>query len=361
MLYNTFMLSRNTFSLHTRKKIIGSISIIFILIIYFAYAFIAIEIKQGPVDFETFMEIGRNLLHGSPIYTENSYYPMPYVGIFALFSLVPFPLSLLFWIFIPVFLALIISGWSPFVLLFAPLFAHFIGGQTAVFGMLGLWGYRSNQKSKWSGIWLSILLFKPQLAIAPLIWAGWIWIREILKNQKIPHQMVVFITSTVFIFLPWVAYNPSWVSEWLTNPRGFRLRAMAGLIPRLLSYLQLKPIIFWIVITIAVLVIGFWMYRKKAVNLDSLVLLSFIVLPLLHDYDLIQLIPLLDQRKKQIAAALSSIPLWITIFFAYRNDHAWITATIIAPILLWLLINDFKLPEKFQNKNKKISNKTLTL
>lgn len=328
------MLRGNTFSFHTRKKIIGSISIFFILIIYFAYAFIAIEIKQGPVDFETFMEIGRNLLHGNPIYTENSYYPMPFVGIFSIFSLIPFPFSFLIWEFLPVLFALIISGWSPVILLFAPLFAHFAGGQTALFGMLGLWGYRKNQKSKWAGVWLAILLLKPQLAIAPIVWASYGWVKEFLKSKKISSQMIVFLVSSLLIFLPWFFIYPTWLSDWLANPRSLRLRAMAGLAPRLLMYFGFPNWIYAIILVCLLITLVYILKRRNAINLDSAVLLSFIILPVVHDYDLIQIIPILDDGKKQIVAFLSSIPLWLTIFFAYRNDHAWITASIIAPILM---------------------------
>lgn len=338
MLYNTFMLTGNIFPLQTRKKIIKSISIFSILLIYFAYALIVIQINQGPVDFETFMEIGRKLLLGSQIYTDNSFYPMPFVGIFSIFSLIPFPFSFLIWVFLPVFLALIISGWSPIILLFAPLFAHFAGGQTALFGMLGLWGYRKNQKSKWAGVWLAILLLKPQLAIAPIVWASYGWVRDLLKTKKISSQMIVFLVSSLLIFLPWFFIYPTWFSDWLANPRSLRLRAMAGLVPRILMYFGFQNWIYAIILFCLLITFVYILKRRNAINLDSSVLLSFIILPIVHDYDLIQIIPILDDGKKQIVAFLSSIPLWLTIFFAYRNDHAWITASIIAPILMIYLV-----------------------
>ena len=135
--------------------------------------------KSGPVDYETFMRIGRNFLSGQPVYGENSFYPMPYVGVFSVFSQLPFSISFLIWVFVPVIFALIISDWSPLIFLFAPLFGHFVGGQTAFFAMIGLWGFRKNQNSIWSGIWLALLLLKPQLAIAPLLWVGWLWLQKI--------------------------------------------------------------------------------------------------------------------------------------------------------------------------------------
>jgi hypothetical protein len=325
------------------KRIQRSVSIFLLLIIlsfYSLYFIFVINIGIGPIDYETFMQIGHNLIEGKHIYGENSYYPMPYVGIFAIFSQLPFSLSFLFWVFIPVFCALVISGWSPLILLFAPLLGHFLGGQTAIFGMLGLWGYRKNHMSKWAGIWLSLLLLKPQLAIAPLGWITYKWVKQFISEKKIPDQLIIFLISTSIIFLPWFIHNPKWVLEWLANPRNLGSRAMAGIIPRTLMYLKLHPIIFWLLILIITASIIYVMYKKRQVNFDKIILLSFVIFPLLNDYDLIQLIPLLDNQKKQVWAFMSSIPLWFTIFFAYNNDHAWFTATLIAPALLILIYKE---------------------
>jgi len=254
---------------------------------------------------------------------------MPYVGIFAIFSLLPFSISFLLWVFIPVFCALAITGWSPLILLFAPLFGHFLGGQTAVFGMMGLWGYRKFSTSKWAGIWLSLLLLKPQLAIAPLGWVTYKWIKQFFTDKKIPDQLIVFLTSTLIIFLPWFIYNPTWLSNWLANPRNLRLRAMASIIPRSLT-----------IATIILLLL--WLIKIRKLTFDNLILLSFITLPFLHDYDLIQLIPLLDSHKKKVWAVISSLPLWFTIFLAYNNDQAWFTATLISPILFYFFNKERK-------------------
>lgn len=320
-----------------KKKIQRIISIFLLLIIlcfYALYAAFVLNIGTGPIDYETFMQIGQNLTEGKQIYGENSYYPLPFVGIFAIFSQLPFSISFLVWVFVPVLFALAISGWSPLILLFGPLFGHFLGGQTAFFGMLGIWGYRKYHISKWSGIWLSLLLLKPQLAIAPLGWASYKWTKQFISEKKIPDQLIIFLLSTLLIFLPWFIYNPNWVSEWLANPRNLRLRAMASIIPRVLTYFNLHPIIFWLILIFITVSLLYWMINKKQINLDKLILLSFIVLPFLHDYDLIQLIPLLV-KKKRVLAIISSIPLWFTIFFAYNNDHGWFTASLISPFLFY--------------------------
>lgn len=320
-----------------------SLSILLLIILlsfYSLYVFFVLRSGTRPIDYETFMQIGQNLVEGNQIYGENSYYPMPYVGIFAIFSQLPFPLSFIFWVFIPIFCALVITGWSPLILLFAPLFGHFLGGQTAIFGMLGLWGYRKNQMSKWSGIWLSLLLLKPQLAIAPLGWATYRWTKQFRSEKKIPDQLIIFLLSTLIIFLPWFIYNPTWVSEWLANPRNLGLRAMASIIPRTLTYVNVHPIIFWLLLLFITVSFIYLMHKKRLLNFDKVILLSFVIFPLLNDYDLIQLIPLLDNQKRRVLAFMSSIPLWFTIFLAYNNDHAWFSATLIAPALLMLIYKE---------------------
>ena len=172
---------------NSNKRIASIFIILIILCFYCLYAIVVLNIGVGPIDYETFMRIGQSLIENKQIYGDNSYYPMPYVGIFAIFSLLPFSISFLLWVFIPVFCALAISGWSPLILLFGPLFGHFLGGQTAVFGMMGLWGYRKFSTSKWAGIWLSLLLLKPQLAIVPL---GWVTLNGSNKFLQIKKYLI---------------------------------------------------------------------------------------------------------------------------------------------------------------------------
>ena len=165
--------------------------------------------------------------------------------------------------------------------------------------------------------------------------------------------MIVFLTSAILIYLPWFIFNSAWLGEWLSNPRSLRLRAMAGLVPRLLMYIDFSSAAYYAILMIISAIICFWLYRTKAYNLDLVVLLSFILLPIVHDYDLIQIIPVLDTTKRIKFAALSSIPLWLTILFAYRNDHAWISAAIIAPFVFWFIWRENK-----QNATIKANNIT---
>ncbi len=74
--------------------------------------------------------------------------------------------------------------------------------------------------------------------------------------------------------------------------------AMSGFIPRtLLFFYPPKSIEFWAwLFILGGLLIGLILaLNKRIFGLDLAVLWGFIVSPLVHDYDLIQLIPLLDK------------------------------------------------------------------
>ena len=58
----------------------------------------------------------------------------------------------------------------------------------------------------------------------------------------------------------------------------------------------------------------------------------------MHDYDLIQVIALLDRPVHRWAAVLASIPTWLVIFFAYGNNNAWYAVTFIPPIVLAVML-----------------------
>src|SRR5689334_22207804 len=130
--------------MNKKNQLLRLTGVALLLIPYLLYIAFAIRVNRTGVDYETFMGIGHRLVTGGQVYGENSYYPMPVVMIFALFSLLPRPVSIAVWLLTPVISALLITGGNPLVLIFAPVFGHFVGGQASVFGMVGLWGYRKH-------------------------------------------------------------------------------------------------------------------------------------------------------------------------------------------------------------------------
>lgn len=322
-------------------RLLWVVAFVFPLMLYGGYLLFILGNTRAAVDYETFMSIGSRFRLGEPVWGENSFYPLPMVQVFAFFDALPRTLSVLIWHVVPVVIALVIARGRPWVLFFAPLFAHFLGGQTAVFGLLGMAIYRRSMQSASAGFGLALLLLKPQLGIFPLLWAGWQWLGLMRTQRRIPAQALVFAFSALLIYLPGFFIIQDWLTQWLGHARPLALRGLSALLPR--SLLMLFPgggALFWGLLIAASLLLLIWLVRilRGRLTFDSWMLWSYLVNPLILDYDLIQMIPLLNQRSLYRTAVLASLPLWLVIFFAYDNDVAWFAATLIAPITLWRFI-----------------------
>ncbi|MDX9864271.1 MAG: hypothetical protein RBT34_05630 [Anaerolineaceae bacterium] len=260
-----------------RRKLLKLAAVILLLTPYLIYIGLAIYTDRGPVDYATFMDIGGRLLLGGEVYGENSYYPMPYVIIFAAFAWLPRAVSLALWLLGPVLAALFISGGNPLVLLFAPVFGHFAGGQSAVFGMLGLWGYRKHTQSDNAagGVWLGLTMLKPQLGIIPLVFAAVQWWKVLRTEKRIPRQAWMFVLMTALIYLPGFLILPDWPARWLNSPRPLFERALSGFVPRTLLYIfPGQTGAYWLVLGViaALLFLAVWFFARKQISLDLAVL-----------------------------------------------------------------------------------------
>lgn len=324
------------------KKPVKALLLALILAFYLSYLGFILVSGRGPVDYETFMRIGQSWLDNQPVYGENSYYPLPYVLIFAFFAWLPRSISMILWFLGPILLVLIIHRGNPGPLLFAPVISHFLGGQTALPAMLGLWGYRTRQEPDrfWGGVWLGIITLKPQLAVFPLLWALIQWVKHIRACKRIPAQAWGFLTGVLVIYLPSFLLRPGWVNEWLSAPRPLFERALAGLLPRGLLYVfDSSSWIYWLVWLLgaaAIAVLIGWLSKWKP-SFDLFLAASFLINPLAHDYDLIQLVPLLEGKRVLRTALLISIPAVLVILFAYQIDHAWFVYTLIPLALVWVI------------------------
>ncbi|MCD4673692.1 MAG: hypothetical protein K8R77_13595, partial [Anaerolineaceae bacterium] len=237
----------------------------------------------------------------------------------------------------------LITKANPLVLLFAPVFGHFAGGQSSVFGMLGLWGYRKHLETDnpSGGIYLGLTMLKPQLGIVPLVFAVIQWWKAFRTQKRIPRQAWAFAITTAIIYLPGFLIMPDWPARWLSSPRPLFERALSGFVPRtLLYFFPNQTNGYWLILVALglLLLLGIWHLYRKQITLDLAVLWSFIVNPLVHDYDLIQLVPLLDTPKRMLTAVLLSIPGWLVILFAYTSNTAWYAFSIIAPGVLGMVL-----------------------
>ena len=315
------------------------------LIPYVLYGLFIIRADRGPVDYETFMAIGHRFLSGASPYGPNSYYPLPFVILFAALSALPRAISMAIWFFGPLAVFLMTAGWDPWVLLFAPVFAHFVGGQADVFAVLGLWGFHKNTRGL-GGAWLALTLLKPQLALVPVTYAIVHWIILLRKTRAFPKPLLQFLGASALVYIPACVLLPTWPLQWLANPRPLFERAMSAIIPRTLLVMGIPPntAAYWVILVAAafILLVIVWHLARRRVTLALSVVWGFVVSPLVHDYDLVQLVPILATRREHLAAILSSLPGWLVIIFMYGNDKAWYVVSFIAPVLLAVMLREVR-------------------
>lgn len=312
-----------------------AIGLLALLAFYVAYlAFVAVN-EQASVDYHTFVSIGQRFLDGDEVYTENSYYPLPYVLVFAVLAALPVSLSIVLWHATPIVAALWAAHWRLWPLAFAPLFAHFTGAQTSVVGLLAVYGYFRWRDDWRGGAMLAIATLKPQLVLLPLAWAAIDWIRTAYHQRVLHKQVLAFGIVTALLYLPAFAVDPGWVSDWLAAPRPLFERAMAGFVPRTLVILFGNSGIAWGLIVIAVLAFGGVAWRQRF-TFEQFMFAGLIVNPFIHDYDLIQMVPLLNTRRLRAVALLAAVPTWLVIMLAYGSDRAWYVVTFI-PLLTALV------------------------
>lgn len=320
-----------------------------VIVVYIGYLLFISLNNRPPIDYITFMQIGQRYLNGESIWLFGSYYPLPYVMIFAWFSTLPAPVSIFVWHLIPMLVILYISKGKLWPLLFGPVLDHFIGGQSVVFAMLGLYLYRQHHKDWRGGLGLALMLMKPNLALLPLVWAGFQWLRELKQQRRISLQIPAFAGLTALIFLPAFLVMPDWVSEWMPTRRPIVLRSEAGIIPRSIIIFNGRPgegAEFWVplIILSLLLLAAIWLVSRRRLNFDTFMLFNFIANPYVHDYDLLQMLPLLDTDWKRKLAIVAALPTWLVIFFAYDTDWAWIGVTLTAPVLLIALLYQMRQP-----------------
>jgi len=81
-----------------------------------------------------------------------------------------------------------------------------------------------------------------------------------------------------------------------------------------------------------------WKLKGNSHSLDVLLLASSVINPLVHDYDLIQILPTIWGPIMPLASVALSLPGWWTITTRYGIDTAWVTFSISAPGLLMTYI-----------------------
>lgn len=220
-------------------------------------------------DFQVLYAAGQALLAGqSPYGVEYFFYPLPAAYFFALWALLPYPISLaLWWLASAVVLVVVArrAAWMWF--LFPPVIANFLTGQVDLF-ILGLWALAL----RGSAAALALVTLKPQLGLVIVPYMLWRWRYE-------RQRLAIFCATVVLIYGLPTAVWPGWIGEWLRHTRP--LDYAMSVAPTLFGMYSLGSWTLPLVVLLAVFILWLvWKRGSDAVNCAGL-----LVNPVIHPYD----------------------------------------------------------------------------
>lgn len=275
-------------------------------------------------------------------------YPAPFYTTFCgLFHHLPEPLYFV-WMLAPFVLVVILAGQRAAAMVYPPLFIHMQLGQSTSLLLPLYWlaDIASRHGVRWwYGLFVPLAIFKPHIAILPVVFLFWFGRKQVLF-------WLSAIVSSIIVMLPAFILQPSWVVDWLSAGRGFKLPSIAnvGIIP--IQILQLgeeqTPLINATVGQLIVLAWGglialgllWWIHHRRGeLTFYDWVLVFAFTNPFMHDYDLIILLPLIANRPRRLLLAITAGALvWVYAFTftSYFNASVVIPLVLIAARLLRL-------------------------
>lgn len=264
---------------------------------------------------------------GREVLPQLSFYPATfYVAFCALAHHAP-ALNLLLWMLLPLVTAFMLSGGRAAILAYPPLFLLILLGQSTTWVMLMLVliaHYEQGGKVRaWHGIAVASFFFKPHLAALGLLYLLWRW-------RKSPATLAVALGMALALLIPAFAYLPSWVGEWLAQGRrGFEIGSMvsvAGWWVRMFNLpfapsASVQLLVWGISAGVAVGLLGLAYWRRGKLEFYDWLLVLCLTLPLIHDYDLVILLPFIALRPRLLLVALVCGALaWLFAMFSRQPD-----------------------------------------
>jgi len=254
-------------------------------------------------------------------YDQRWLYPAPFYTTFCLPQHVAPQILFWFWMVAPILAAIFLGGQRSAVLAFPPLLVHLVLGQST-WVVLPLYILASVYHDKripwWYGILLGLAVLKPHIALIVWLWLVWHW-------RKSWGALLIGAISSLVILMPAFFIQPYWVTQWLENGRGFKTISLANIALLPVQLLQLgegqtpsvSPIIGRVIVLGFCAVVAICLYyliskRRGKLELYDWVLIFCFANPLMHDYDLIILLPFLGNRPQRLLLAVtSSVIVWI--------------------------------------------------
>jgi len=292
-----------------------------------SFGIVSLYIRQDlPYDYAQLMIGAERFCYqtDSFIYDERWLYPAPFYTSFCIPQHHLPQILFWLWMIVPFLLVIWIGGQRSAIVVYPPLVLHLVLGQsTWVLLPLYMLAERlsrddSQRVPLWYGIILGLAVLKPHIAFAAWVWIVWRWRERWLL-------LLTGAISSLVILLPSFFMRPNWLFEWLANGRDYRPISMANiaLIPVELFQLGLDQaayissgsgqLIIWGTGLMTAAALYFLIHRRRGkLELYDWVLIFCFSNPLMHDYDLIILLPFLGNRPQRLLLAVTAgIFVWI--------------------------------------------------
>jgi len=267
--------------------------------------------------------------------TGRNFYPATFYTTFCLpHHLLPH-LLLALWLLIPCGLALWLAGFRSAVLVYPPLFILLLLGQSSwlVLPLYILLVYGRETPRWWYGFAFVGLAFKPHIALPAALILCWRW----------RHTRPILLTGALAVaavLLPSFIMRPGWLLEWLPKGRGFEPVNLASIayVPVRLLRLPFDPdplalLGVWLFcLGVGVALYALLRRRRGELEIYDWILIFFFVLPLLNDYDLVVLLPLIAVRPRRLLLALTAgILTWVYAMMTLQ----WNMSVLVTAVLLF--------------------------
>jgi hypothetical protein len=320
---------------------------------YLAAAFLQ---NQQPFDYVQLIRGVRiyctdpsHFVYGNSIYSDGfiqrNFYPAPFYSAFCVPDQAAPNVLFLIWMLFPFVWAVILAKQRAAIFAYAPLFLHILLGQSTAF-LIPLYYLAANPRPPrwWYGIIIATALFKPHVAAPAVLILLWRW------RYHWGAWITAAVTSIAFL-IPTFLHTPDWIQQWLGGARGYEIVSLATVARMPIRALNMpyvpssdQQVLIWgLAIGVAILTLSLLWYRRKHLTFYDVFLVFCFTAPLIHDYDLVILIPFLVQRPKRLLLALmAGLPAWIYAMMSgtperplgFYNLSILITLALIAERLL---------------------------
>ena len=307
--------------LRGRLRVFNNVMIAWLVGVLIVFVIESFLVDSQPYDYYILMR-GADLFcfhQGAFHYGWPFYYPAPFYTAFCLPYHFAEPLLRWTWMLAPVMMTLWLAQGRAAALVYPPLGVLLLIGQSSWLVLPPFWvGVRDQAGEEapwWHGLLVALGLFKPHIALPVWVWLGWRW----LKRRQWA-ALAAWAAGVAILVVPSFLIRPGWLVEWLPQPRGYEPVNLATLaqIPVVLGHVTFAPdretqvVIYALCLLMGVILYAIVRWRRGGLALYDWTLVVFLVNPMLHDYDLLALLPFIARSRRRLLLALTvGVLVWL--------------------------------------------------